>query len=96
MTGKQLVQGCNAVAWVGVEPTTFELQCGTLSTEPRCSDDDYDVGKTQVMLLSLTPMVMIMVHPPTENINNLDFPNAITIFDVDFKLFNSIKGKCEF
>ena len=35
MTGKQLVQGCYAVAWVGVEPTTFELQGRTLSTEPR-------------------------------------------------------------
>ena len=37
MTGKQPVQGCYAVAWVGVEPTTFELQGKpTLSTEPRC------------------------------------------------------------
>ena len=35
MTGKQLVQGRYAVAWVGVEPTTFELQGTTLSTEPR-------------------------------------------------------------
>ena len=33
MTCKQLVQGCYAVAWEGVEPTTFELQCRTLSTE---------------------------------------------------------------
>ena len=35
MTGKQLVQGCYAVAWAGVEPTTFELQGRILSTEPR-------------------------------------------------------------
>ena len=35
MTGKQLVQGCYAVTWVGVEPTTFELQGRSLSTEPR-------------------------------------------------------------
>ena len=33
MTGKQLVQCCYAVAWVGVEPTTFELQDRTI--EPR-------------------------------------------------------------
>ena len=36
MTGKQLVQqGCYAVAWVGIEPTTFELQGRTLSIDPR-------------------------------------------------------------
>ena len=35
MTGKQLVQGCYAVAWAGVEPTTFELQGRTLSSEAR-------------------------------------------------------------
>ena len=35
MTGKQLVHGCYAVVWVGVEPTTSELQGTTLSTEPR-------------------------------------------------------------
>ena len=35
MTGKQLVQGCYAVACVGVELKTFELQGRTLSTEPR-------------------------------------------------------------
>ena len=33
MTGKQIVQGCYAVAWVGVEPTTLDLQGRTLSTE---------------------------------------------------------------
>ena len=33
--GKHLVQGCYAVAWVGAEPTTCELQGKTLSTEPR-------------------------------------------------------------
>ena len=33
--GKQLVQGCYAAAWVGVEPTTFQLQGRALSTEPR-------------------------------------------------------------
>ena len=33
MTGKQLAQGCYAVAWLGVEPTTLELQGRTLSTE---------------------------------------------------------------
>ena len=42
MTGKQLVQGCYAVAWVEVEPTMLELQGRTLYTEPlshgaRCS-----------------------------------------------------------
>ena len=35
MAGKQLVQGCYEVAWVGVEPSTFESQGRTLSTEPR-------------------------------------------------------------
>ena len=35
MTGKQLVQGCYAVAWVEVEPTTSELQGRTLFTAPR-------------------------------------------------------------
>ena len=35
MTGKQHVQGCYTVAWLGVKPTTFELQGITLSPEPR-------------------------------------------------------------
>ena len=34
VTGKQLVKGCYAVAWVGAEPTTFKLQGRTLFTEP--------------------------------------------------------------
>ena len=34
IAGKQLVQGCYAMAWEGVEPTTFGLQGRTLSTEP--------------------------------------------------------------
>ena len=40
MTDKQLVQGCYAVASVGVEPTTFELQVMTLSTDPLHPDVD--------------------------------------------------------
>ena len=32
---KQLVQGCYALAWVGVEPITFMLQDRTLSSGPR-------------------------------------------------------------
>ena len=35
MPGKQLVRGCYAVAWVGVEPTTSELHGIILYTEPR-------------------------------------------------------------
>ena len=35
MTGKQLVQGCYVVAWVGIEATTFKLLGRTRSTEPR-------------------------------------------------------------
>ena len=35
VTGKQLIQGCYAVARVGVEPIAFELQGRTLSTEQR-------------------------------------------------------------
>ena len=35
LTCKQLVQGCYAIVWMGVEPTTFELQGRTLSTEPQ-------------------------------------------------------------
>ena len=34
VTGKQLAYGCYAVAWVGVEPTTIELQGSALSTVP--------------------------------------------------------------
>ena len=40
MTGKQLVQGYYAVAWVGVEPTTFDMQGKTLSTDPRKVNED--------------------------------------------------------
>ena len=35
MTGKQLIQGCSAVALVGVERTAFEIRSKTFSTEPR-------------------------------------------------------------
>ena len=35
MTCKQLAQGCYGVSRVGVQPTTFELQCRTVSIEPR-------------------------------------------------------------
>lgn len=41
ITGKQLVQDCYAMAWVGVEPTTFVLQGIHLSTEQR---QDFRVG----------------------------------------------------
>ena len=34
MTGKRLVQGCYAVTWVGVEPTTCESQGRTHTIEP--------------------------------------------------------------
>ena len=55
MTGKQLVQGCYAVAWGGVEPTTFELQGRTLSTEPRRPVNDMPFIQSVIRYCSLYP-----------------------------------------
>ena len=59
MTGMQLVQGCYAEAWVGVEPQTFELQGRTLSTEPQNPVETHHIIAHLSFGFSLTKIALL-------------------------------------